>query len=147
VTKGNGTVRPPKRHLTLEIENPAMVCGHCRFATELSGEWSVEDGMLVFRADPDPQPGRGPDLDGCFESDVVIEFEHIEAGRRELLPPGQAASLRKRYAWARVMLEDPFKDLIERSSLGTPAGRALRRRTPPGAAREVLRRDSGPGAR
>jgi hypothetical protein len=79
--------------LTLEIENPHAVCGHCRFTTELSGEWSVEDGRLVFRAYPDPQPRRGPDLESCCETDPVIEFEHVTAGRNEL-PAEQVEALR-----------------------------------------------------
>lgn len=86
--------RLPKHHLTLEIENPIAVCGHCRFATALSGEWSVEDGRLVFRADPDPQPRRGPHIDLCCQSDVVIEFRHVIVGRREL-SAGQVAELRE----------------------------------------------------
>ena len=62
---------------TLEIRNPMAVCGHCNFATELTGVWSVEHGRLVFRAAADPQPRRGPDLDGCAESDPVVHFRHV----------------------------------------------------------------------
>jgi hypothetical protein len=62
---------------TLEIEPPSVQCGHCRFSSSLKGQWSVEDGRLVFRADADPQPGRGPDLDSCCESSPVVDFEHI----------------------------------------------------------------------
>ena len=71
---------------------------------------------------------------------------NCDEGRLALLPEGQAASLRNRYARARVFLDDPFKDLIERSSLGTPTARAIRHRTPPGVAREILRRGR-PGSR
>jgi (p)ppGpp synthase/HD superfamily hydrolase len=63
-----------------------------------------------------------------------------DEARLGLLPADQATSLRRRYAEARELLEDPFKDLIERSSLGTPAARALRHRTPRGVAAEALRR-------
>lgn len=82
---------------TLEIENPAAVCGGCHFTTELAGEWTVEDGRLVFRAAADPQPRRGPDLQSCCESDHdgvgVVEFEHVTAGR-EQLSDEQVAELR-----------------------------------------------------
>jgi hypothetical protein len=66
-----------------------------------------------------------------------------DEARLGLLPVAQAASLRRRYTQARVLLEDPFRDLIERSSLGTPAARALRHRTPPGVAAEAVRRAGG----
>jgi hypothetical protein len=85
---------PRKRHETLEIENPLAVCGHCRFTVPLKGEWSVEDGRLVFRANPDPQPGRGPDLVGCCESDPAIEFGHVTVGGKEL-GTGQVTVLRE----------------------------------------------------
>jgi hypothetical protein len=70
---------------TLEIEAPAATCGHCRFTSALSGAWSVEDGRLVWRAEADPQPRRGPDLHSCCESSPVIEFTSITAewGDRE----------------------------------------------------------------
>src|ERR1035441_7885100 len=58
---------------TLEIDNPSVQCGHCRFGARLTGVWSVEDGRLVFRADADPQPRRGPDLSSCCESSPVVE--------------------------------------------------------------------------
>ena len=63
--------------VTLEIEPPLAVCGHCRFTTALTGTFTVEDGLLVWRGAADPQPRRGPDLSGCCESDPVIEFQHI----------------------------------------------------------------------
>jgi hypothetical protein len=47
----------------------------------------------VFRADPDPQGRRGPDLESCCESDPVIEFEHVTADGKELTA-GQVAELR-----------------------------------------------------
>ena len=69
---------------TLEIEGPTVTCGHCRFGSALDGKFSVEDGLLVWRAAPDPQPRRGPDLDSCCESSPVVEFEHIMAGDEDL---------------------------------------------------------------
>lgn len=62
---------------TLEIRNPVAECGHCGFATQLTGVWSVERGRLVFRAALDPQPRRGPDLNGCSESDPYVHFKHV----------------------------------------------------------------------
>jgi hypothetical protein len=56
----------------LEIGGPVATCGHCRFSAPLRGSWSVEAGRLVWRADADPQPGRGPDLDGCCENGPVV---------------------------------------------------------------------------
>lgn len=88
----------PRHPETLEIENPLVVCGHCWFRVPLRGEWSVEDGRLVFRANPDPQPGRGPDLVGCCETDL-IEFERITADGKELSPE-QVAALRETAASA-----------------------------------------------
>lgn len=61
----------------LELNNPAFTCGHCRFTTMLIGDWSVEDGRLVFRAAPEPQPGRGPDLESCCEASEVVTFDRI----------------------------------------------------------------------
>jgi len=55
--------------MILEIEPPSIKCGDCRFTSAMAGVWSVEGGRLVFRADADPQPRRGPDLVGCCESD------------------------------------------------------------------------------
>jgi hypothetical protein len=72
------------RQLTLEIEGPLATCGHCRFTTALTGEFSVEAGRLVWRGAPDPLPRRGPDLRCCCESDPVIEFKYINAGDEEL---------------------------------------------------------------
>ena len=84
-----------RERVTLEISNPAATCGHCRFMTELTGEWSVENGRLVFRAAADPQPRRGPDLNGCGESSEVTRFERITCGWPELeLTAGQIAELR-----------------------------------------------------
>ena len=61
----------------LELHNPSFECGHCRFETALTGTWTVEDGRLVFRGDPDPQPRRGPDLQSCCESSQVAVFDRI----------------------------------------------------------------------
>lgn len=69
---------------TLEIGGPGVECGHCRFTSALRGTWSVEAGRLVWRADESPQPGRGPDLNTCCESDPVIQFEHITVDGKEL---------------------------------------------------------------
>lgn len=80
-----------RERVTLEISNPSATCGHCRFMTELTGEWSVESGRLVFRAAADPQPRRGPDLESCCESDPVIRFEHVTCGYPERELTGQEA--------------------------------------------------------
>lgn len=78
---------------TLEIEGPIAHCGDCRFATALRGKFSVEDGRLVWRADPDPQPGRGPDLDYCGESREAVTFRHVTVDG-ELLADEDVAALR-----------------------------------------------------
>ena len=72
------------RDKTLEIDGPSATCGHCRFTTVLTGRFSVEDGLLVWRGAPDPQPRRGPDLTSCCESSSVIEFGHIAADGEDL---------------------------------------------------------------
>jgi hypothetical protein len=82
-----------RERVTLEIGNPSATCGHCRFLAELTGEWSVEDGRLVFRAAADPQPGRGPHLHGCAEGEQCGEFAHVTLGGVEL-DAGQIAALR-----------------------------------------------------
>lgn len=83
-----------RERVTLEIGNPSATCGHCRFMTALAGEWSVEDGRLVFRAAADPQPRRGPDLESCGESaERVAEFERITVDGEELTA-AQVAALR-----------------------------------------------------
>jgi hypothetical protein len=69
---------------TLEIDPPLATCGHCRFATALSGQFSVEDGRLVWRGDADLQPRRGPGLESCCESSEIATFEFIEAGGERL---------------------------------------------------------------
>ena len=69
---------------TLEIEGPSASCGHCRFMSALSGKWSVEDGRLVWRADADPQPRRGPDLVSCYESSPVVEFGAVTVDGEDL---------------------------------------------------------------
>jgi hypothetical protein len=90
-----------KAQKTLEIEAPLAVCGHCRFATALTGKFSVEDGLLVWRAAADPQPRRGPDLDNCCESSPVIEFEHVTVDDEELSAE-QITALRAAAAAARL---------------------------------------------
>src|SRR5713101_8459006 len=78
---------------TLWVEHPIAECGQCFFTTRLSGKFTVEDGRLVWRGDPDVQPRRGPDLTSCCESNPVTEFEFIEAGG-ERLPAGDVEALR-----------------------------------------------------
>lgn len=51
----------------IDLEDPAFSCAECHFSSVVAGKWSVEDGRLVFRADADPQPRRGPDLEYCGE--------------------------------------------------------------------------------
>ena len=86
---------------TLEIEGPSASCGHCRFMTRLTGEWSVEDGRLVFRADADPQPRRGPDLVSCCESSPVVRFKRITVDGEDL-GDGDIAALRVSAEHARL---------------------------------------------
>jgi hypothetical protein len=45
--------------------------------TNLSGTWSIENGRLVFTADEDPQPRRGPDLGSCCEGYECTDFTKI----------------------------------------------------------------------
>lgn len=78
---------------TLQIEAPLATCGHCRFTSALTGKWSVEGGVLVWRAAADPQPRRGPDLNSCCESDPAISFERITVDD-EPLTAEQIATLR-----------------------------------------------------
>jgi hypothetical protein len=94
---------------TLEIENPLASCGHCRFTSMLAGEWSVEDGRLVFRAAADPQPYRGPDLEGCCEGSECGEFSGVTADGRELAAD-QVAALRKT---AREAVEREMREWAE----------------------------------
>jgi hypothetical protein len=86
----------------LEVEGPSATCGGCRFTSALKGTWSVEDGRLVWRADPDPQPGRGPDLERCGESDRCPPggFEYITVDGEDLSAE-DAAMLRASAADAR----------------------------------------------
>ena len=79
----------------LELEPPILACGHCRFGSAVQGEWSVEDGRLVFRADADPQPRRGPDLNHCCESSVVAEFTKITSWQGLVIEGDQLEELRK----------------------------------------------------
>lgn len=80
------------RRETLEIENPGVVCGDRGFGSELTGAWSVEDGRLVFRADPDPLRGRGPDFHSCGESSPVVDFKRITVNS-SVLTDEQVAAL------------------------------------------------------
>lgn len=64
---------------TLLLESPSFICGHCQFTTNLSGRWHVENGRLVFMADEDPQPRRGPSVESCCESYKIAEFTSITA--------------------------------------------------------------------
>lgn len=73
-----------QRRQTLYIEGPTAVCGDCGFTSDLSGAWSVEDGRLVFRADPSPLQRRGPDFFHCDESRDVANFTRIEIDGDEL---------------------------------------------------------------
>jgi len=73
-----------KRKSTLVIWGPTAECGDCGFMTALTGEWAVEDGRLVFRADADPLTRRGPSLHYCGESREVTEFEHLTVDDRQL---------------------------------------------------------------
>jgi hypothetical protein len=89
-------------HQTLEIDGPTATCGGCRFTSALEGAWSVEDGRLVWRAEPDPQPGRGPDLTSCCEgSDCADEFRHVTVDGGDL-SAGDLAALRATAADARL---------------------------------------------
>ena len=78
---------------TLEIDGPTATCGGCRFVTRLTGKFSVEEGRLVWRGDPDPQPRRGPDLERCGESDRCPEggFRCITVDDEELTAEDTAA--------------------------------------------------------
>ena len=76
---------------TLEIEPPVAVCGHCRFTTALTGVFTVEDGLLVWRGAADVQPRRGPGLESCCESDPVIDFAYVEADGTRLSEQNVAA--------------------------------------------------------
>lgn len=62
----------------LEVEPPSAVCGYCRFTSALHGTFSVEDGRLVWRAEADPQPSRGPDLERCCEGHSCGDFAGVE---------------------------------------------------------------------
>jgi hypothetical protein len=87
---------------TLEIEGPSATCGACRFTSSLTGKFSVEDGRLVWRADPDPQPRRGPNLTFCGECKTCDEeFERVMAGDADLSAEDIAA-LRATVEYARL---------------------------------------------
>lgn len=89
----------------LELEPPRFSCGHCRFSTSLTGRWSVEDGRLVFRADADPQPRRGPDLEGCCESRDVAEFTEIVTDTDQVINREELAALRAAASLSRELGE------------------------------------------
>ena len=67
-----------------ELDSPGIVCGNCRFMSNIEGEFTEEDGRLVFRADPDPQPRRGPDLFSCGECGAKFTEIKWEWSRRKL---------------------------------------------------------------
>ena len=73
-----------KRKVTLEISGPTAECGACGFTAAVTGEWSIEDGRLVFRADADPLTRRGPSLTFCSEGREATEFEYLEVDGREV---------------------------------------------------------------
>ena len=101
--------RMSKKGESLEIEGPAAVCGYCRFMTRLTGKWSVEDGLLIWRADADPQPRRGPDLRSCCEGWECGDFSGITADDQvlsdedvtALRATAEQAQQREAEAWAR----------------------------------------------
>jgi hypothetical protein len=72
------------RRTLVEIENPLAECGHCGFTNSLTGTWSVEDGRLVFRADPNPLTRRGPNFHYCGESSETAEFTQITVDDKPL---------------------------------------------------------------
>ena len=74
---GGETTLSKSVNAKLELESPAFTCGHCRFTTALAGHWTIEHSRLVFRADADPQPRRGPDLCCCGESREPASFTAI----------------------------------------------------------------------
>ena len=82
-----------KRKVTLEISGPTADCGACGFTAAMTGEWSIEDGRLVFRADADPLTRRGPSLDHCSEGREPTEFEHLTIDDRDW-PDEDFAALR-----------------------------------------------------
>jgi hypothetical protein len=85
---------------TLELESPMFSCGACHFGTCIAGEWSIEEGRLVFRASPDPQQRRGPDLDGCCEGYACGHFTKIVADTDQVFEGEQLEQLRSTaHAW------------------------------------------------
>lgn len=79
----------------LELESPVFTCGHCRFSTALAGHWTIEHGRLVFRADADPQPRRGPDLHYCGESRETASFTSIVTDTDQVFTGDVLAGLQK----------------------------------------------------
>jgi len=73
--------KKPEPPVFAELDNPSIICGKCRFTSNVEGEYSVEDGRLVFRADPDPQPRRGPDFTSCGECGARFTQVRFDWGR------------------------------------------------------------------
>ena len=82
-------------NVALELESPILTCGDCRFASRVHGQWSIEDGRLVFRADADPQPGRGPDLQCCCESWRIAHWTKIVTDTGQEFSGSELRTLRK----------------------------------------------------
>lgn len=87
----------------LIIEPPMALCGNCNFQTALAGKFSVENGRLVWRADADIQPRRGPDLTGCVEGYDVAKFAHVEV-------------VQSSGGWEYERLSDPDFDALKNSA-------------------------------
>jgi hypothetical protein len=87
------SMKETEKEVQLLLTPPSFMCSKCHFMTNLSGRWSIEHGRLMFRADEDPQPRRGPDLVSCCEgyecgdfTKIVTEYgsEKQEFSRQEL---------------------------------------------------------------
>lgn len=63
----------------------------------LSGTWSVEAGVLVWRSNADVLPNRGPSLFSCCESDPVVDFDTVTVDD-EKLTTRQVSDMRRRNA-------------------------------------------------
>ena len=68
----------------LAMDAPSVSCGKCHFTAALTGEFSFEDGRLVFRAAADPQPRRGPDFSRCGECGAEFTAVSWDWGSRRL---------------------------------------------------------------
>lgn len=89
----------------LDIDSPDVRCSVCSFTTSLSGQWTVEDGRLVFRADADPLQSRGPDFGGCSEGrqphsvvGVTVDYGHRRLSDEEFAMLRSAADA-ERQRW------------------------------------------------